>query len=302
LGNATDVPDNDKVTYNSFGTRNKENLENTVAMILHARRKTNGDVTIVNTHPFVELGNDTHPNVALIHNGTIVNHYQLTKKYSTCDSEVILHEYLKKDMHYNPKNIKEVADTLVGQYTVGVLSSLFYEGQKAQPILDIFKSNKGLFAGFVKELDTIVFSTSKYTLEEAIDETGMTLVGCVEIKDGYFMRLNAITGEAMNEPLPFPKSKEAIYPTYTPSAYTPSAYTPKHNGYPTPPTPATPKKETINDVKHQFEAAHSELFTTTYYDPDRTLNPIETLYLSELEAAPETNFRALRLVKKVMGL
>ena len=98
-------------------------INDTVAVILHARKATVGDKNICNVHPFFEINNKDSEDTALIHNGSINNHFQLTKKYSTCDSEVILHEYLKNMMNYNPWGIEELSKTIKGEYTVGVLSS-----------------------------------------------------------------------------------------------------------------------------------------------------------------------------------
>src|ERR1019366_1286406 len=87
--------------YDSFGDRNQQTIDETVGLIIHARKATMGSVkTIENVHPFVILNDENHPDTALIHNGSILNHDKLTKIMSTCDSEVILHEYLANQMYH----------------------------------------------------------------------------------------------------------------------------------------------------------------------------------------------------------
>jgi predicted glutamine amidotransferase len=84
--------------YDYFG---EPNLNSFTTILFHTRMAT-CDKTIYNTHPFV-IG-DT----GLIHNGVILNSDSLLEgceTVSTCDSEAILHEYIKSDVAAEPNNI-----------------------------------------------------------------------------------------------------------------------------------------------------------------------------------------------------
>lgn len=303
-------PNSEKI-YDSFGELNQETINDTVAVILHARKATIGSKNILNVHPFVEMdGGFDVPVTAMIHNGSINNHDKLTKKYSTCDSETIIHEYLKNQMYYNPWAITDLAKTLIGQYTVGVLSSIPYEDGNNQPILDIFKSNKDLYAAYVNELETIVFCTTEYTLTESVKDAGLTLSNLVEVKDGFLLRIDAITGERLEDTIKFDLSKEresySYYQGGSASSET-KAPTTSHMGNTTVsrvrPSNAKVIKEdeTVEDVKVNFTKHHPDLFSTPYYDIDDTLSDDEKKLYKELEQNNTTNHKALYLVKSALG-
>ncbi len=296
--------------YDSYGELTEENINDTVALILHARKATVGSKNILNVHPFVELdaGPDV-PHTAMIHNGSINNHDKLTKKYSTCDSETILHEYIKNQMWYNPWAIEELAKTLIGQYTVGVLSNISYEDGSNQPVLDIFKSNKDLYAGFVHELETIVFCTTEWMLTETVKDAGLTVSNIVEVKDGFLLRLDAITGERMEDPIEFNLSKERETYSYygnSASSETKAPATTRMGNSTTvsrvrPSDVKVLKEETVEDVKVNFTKNHPDLFSAPYYDIDDTLSNEEKELYKELEKSNKTNHKALYLVKAALG-
>lgn len=304
--------------YDAFGaTRTKEVLQDTVAVVVHARKKTTGLKTIENCHPFFSAEEGNNPATALIHNGSIMNHYNLTKKTSTCDSEVILHEYLKEAMSYNPWAMPLLAKTLVGQYAVGVLTSAQTD-RGVQPVLDIFKSAKDLHCAFVKEIDTYVFCTLPGLLAKACAEVGLTPVGISEVRDGYLIRLDAITGKRLEEIIPFDQSRQFLNgSTHTDSRggahHRPAGThsrtagmsmidpnrdytrTVRHHG------PAREEMDTVDVAKQEFQQRHSDIFEAPYYDVATGLTKEEIEFYSSLEASKDVDMKALRLVKKVLN-
>lgn len=263
--------------HESFGS---VDFDNAAAVIFHGRKKTVGDVSLTNAHPFYEVGIDSQPDTAIIHNGSITNHLQLTKKYSTCDSEVILHEYTKNYMWYNPETgIKDMAETLKGEYAVGALSSIEYEEGEVIPYLDIFKSNKDLYAGYIKEIDAIIYTTADYNLIELGHALSLTITAISEVPDGVLIRLNAVTGELLDNHIEFPKSSYSVYT----------------NNYHHSKTPVVqPKVHIVDDYKN--------IYSQKYHELPKELTPEEKEYLEELEANPNVDFKALELVKRVINL
>jgi hypothetical protein len=158
------------------------------AMILHARYATTGGHGIENAHPFV------HNDTALIHNGMINNHDQLTKIKSTCDSETILSEYLSKNLSTNPKAMQDLADRLAGWYAVAVLAPNPDYGY----ILDVFRSYAGLHAAYVAELDTVVFATKPHLIKQAAKQCGFTCGSVAEVPEDLMIRINPYTGELIS--------------------------------------------------------------------------------------------------------
>jgi Glutamine amidotransferase domain len=292
-------------SYSSFGERNGANIQNTVAMILHARKSTVGSKTIKNVHPFVKCGGADEPSsTALIHNGSILNHDKLTKQMSDCDSEVILHEYLANQMYHNPWGVEQLAKTLVGQYTVGVLSSQLGDDGWV-PYLDIFKSNKDLIGGYVPQLETFVFSTNKYTLEEGLKAAEMTLIKDFKFKDGYLHRINAITGLAIEQPISFTTSPQHMsgYNRNHEHSLVRTRQSNARNVLPYGPLrrddiEAT-SEETVESAKKHFERRHPSLFTEPYLEADIT--PEEKEFFDFLDKDDKTDRKALRLVDAALG-
>lgn len=175
----------DKV-YNSFGTLNT----NIRSITLHSRLSTNSK-ELKNNHPFVE--GDT----SVIHNGVIYNDEEFIKKTSTCDSEVILHQYIKHNVMNKPGKFKKVASKLDGYYAMGIYSKT----SQGLVILDVIKDNKAnLEAFFIKELNTIVFATPKVYGNPVIETCrvlGFNILSKYEVKSNRLQRFNAMTGEAI---------------------------------------------------------------------------------------------------------
>lgn len=273
-----------EVLYEKFGSNPSTELtDDTVAVILHARKQTTGGVSIQNTHPFYMIDReDEKPDIALIHNGTINNHLTLKKKFSTCDSEVILHQYDEHGLNYNPWSIQKLADNIAGLYTVGVLTST-YSGEDLVPILDIFKHNKDLHVGYCPAIETAIFTTNTTTFDSISRETGFEITNVTEITDGYFIRIDATTGSRLEDLIEF-------------NGRTNTHQLPKSI------EPSTEDNEpTIETVKLKFESAHSELFTKTFHTPSK-LTDDEARFMESLKKASNTNLAALKLIQKVLGV
>ena len=172
--------------YNKFGDlKNKKDI---VSIMLHARKATTPK-GLINTHPFVK--NDT----AIIHNGMISNHERLTKEFSTCDSEAILHEYLEYNAAHNPKQVQEMVNNLDGYYAVGVMS----KNENNIPIVDVFKSQAAnLICTYVDEIESVVFCTAQHLIVDALETLKWNKNKIFEFADTGFIRFNALTGERIH--------------------------------------------------------------------------------------------------------
>jgi asparagine synthetase B (glutamine-hydrolysing) len=187
--------------YNKFGDVRPNEM---VALMLHARAAT-GEVNIKNTHPFMTKG------TALIHNGVIYNHDKLTKTMSTCDSEVILNEYLDFNVAQNAEQIGGVVENLRGHFACGVLT----KGPNG-PIVDVFKSVKTfLYTTYINEMGCFVFCTSKLDLENSIRYLQWQQNKIFELAPDQFFRFDAITGEKIEH------FKVDSIETYNPNYVTP---------------------------------------------------------------------------------
>lgn len=174
--------------YNSFGALTEENKKSAVGILLHARMATCAK-TLANVHPFVR------DNTALIHNGVISNHEELLKKTSTCDSEVILNEYVDYEVNTTLDNIKEMISGLQGYYACGVLSL----DAIGAPIMDVFKNpTADLHVTFVNELDTVAFCTRKEMLETILKDLGWQSNTIFTVKSGKVMRFDLLTGKVVD--------------------------------------------------------------------------------------------------------
>lgn len=205
--------------YKKFGQmKTAKVFEDTCAVILHARHATTGSKTIDNVHPFFESANadGAHGDTALIHNGNVANHELLTKKHSTCDSEVILHEYLRLLVQYAPQSIDQLSKMIYGNYVVGVLSSASYEAETITPYLDIFKSGyRDLYVSYIERFRSPVFATTPDIIKNACKEMNITHSEILEIEGGTFMRLDAITGRRIDDVIKFTESPiSAPAPSY----------------------------------------------------------------------------------------
>lgn len=182
-------PNRVKSAYDSFGEIKRDEAQ---AMILHTRFAT-CEMGIKNTHPFVnDLDN---PTSVIIHNGVIANHMTLTKKYSSCDSEVIVHLYDQLKVSENLENLQPVMDELIGWFTVLGLS----KDSTGRMILDGFTDSPRLNSYFIPELQTRVFSTAAADIKKTAKELGMTCIDHKMIKADSGFRLDAVTGELIQE-------------------------------------------------------------------------------------------------------
>lgn len=180
--------------YNYFGEVHENSLR---CAMLHARNATSEKI-FKNTHPFVIDG------TALIHNGIIRNDAELEKKVSTCDSEVILTEYIKQDVANDIKAIQTVAHKLDGYYAVGLMAKT----AEGQMIIDVFKDRGAkLRAYFIKELNTVVFATPGATenygpIHTVCRDMHLTIMDEYEVEDSRIVRMDAMTGEVIDS-IPF---------------------------------------------------------------------------------------------------
>lgn len=180
--------------YTSFGT-----LTNEITCIaLHARMATT-EKGLHNVHPFVN--NDA----ALIHNGVINNPDVKKMLTSTCDSEVILTNYVDENVVNNIDAIDKVADNLSGYYACAVIS----KDTQGNWLLDVFKDDAAnLFGVYVDQLKTIVFCTDADMIVRACKLLKWTWGTIFKIDEYHLMRHNARTGKLltvykMTEPEPY---------------------------------------------------------------------------------------------------
>lgn len=193
----TDFSVNKKLTpakiekiYNFFG---EEVLRKEAqSIILHTRMATCGR-GIANTHPFID--SLEKPHTAIIHNGIIANDDELVKKFSTCDSEVLVHSYEKHEVSKSLDSIKKVAAELIGWYTVLNLTT---DG-KGRMVMDIYTDAPRLASYFVKELDTRVYSTSGMDIEEAAEILEFTISDRQMVVSNTAYRIDVLTGELLEE-------------------------------------------------------------------------------------------------------
>lgn len=185
--------------FNQFGN---VDLGSSTAVILHARMAT-CEKGLMNVHPFVR------DKFALIHNGIIGNDDKLTKITSTCDSEVILNEYVQQNVADNPDKIKDVVDVLQGSFACGVLG----ETKDGLRYMDIFKNySTNLVAIYVKELEAVVFCTNEVIVRDTIKSLKWHIGNVFEVKPWTMIRLNAETGELISSH-EFPASSRSGYYT-----------------------------------------------------------------------------------------
>lgn len=193
----TDFSFNNKMTpskiekvYNFFG--DKVIRAEAQAIIFHTRMATCGR-GLVNTHPFID--NLEKPRTAIIHNGIIANDDEHEKKFSTCDSEVLVHLYEKFKVSEKLDNIKKVASELIGWFTVMNLTT----DPAGRMIMDIYTDAPRLTSYFVKELDTRIYATSGMDIEEAAEILGFAISDREMIKANTAYRFDVLTGALIEE-------------------------------------------------------------------------------------------------------
>lgn len=175
-------------TYGFFGE--KVDREEAASVILHARAATTGGVSIKNTHPF--LNKQDKPTMALIHNGGISNHQRLTKKFSECDSETILHEYIDAKVNENVDNVQAMANNLVGWYACALLNA-----EAPEPYLDIFTDGTPIHTAYIEELGVFVFSTQGVDIMEIAKSLDLHAYSLSRMRGDTLIRFNAMTGKPM---------------------------------------------------------------------------------------------------------
>lgn len=174
--------------YSLFAEKTTATKSPMMSVIMHARAATN-KVCIENTHPFYREG------VAMTHNGVIANDNELTKLYSTCDSEVILNSYVENKVNKDPDNIKNVSNDLRGGYACGILS----HNENNRPIIDIFRNYPMLYATYVAQLEALVICTSLDVIDKTLEELKWDRCESLTISSEKMIRLDAETGEFISK-------------------------------------------------------------------------------------------------------
>lgn len=178
--------------YNSFGE--KVSRDDITSMILHTRAATNTK-GLLNTHPFIDNFEGNKPTTAVIHNGMINNHMQLTKKYSTCDSETIVHEYMERGANLDVTQLGEVVKRLHGWYTCMVMA----KDVEKKPVIDVFSDNGRLASVKLPDLDVTVYSSVAEDIMRACLLLGYKTGKPLHMQADTFFRLDGVSGEVTHE-------------------------------------------------------------------------------------------------------
>lgn len=176
---------NIKYIYGFFGDKVKR--DEAQAIIGHTRAATCSK-GLNNTHPFVN--DKDNPTSVIIHNGIIHNDEKFIKKYSTCDSEVLVHLYEKHKVNENLANLNSFNSTLKGWYTVLSLSTT----PDGQMIMDAYTDNGRLCSYFVVELDTRVYASVDTDIQAVAKFLGMTLKDKQVLVMNTAVRIDVLTG------------------------------------------------------------------------------------------------------------
>lgn len=172
--------------YNFFGDRVVR--DEAQAIILHTRAAT-CTKGIENTHPFVD--DKDSPKVAIIHNGMIYNEQLFTRKYSTCDSEVIAHLYSENKVSSDLKKLNDFSAKMKGWFTVLALS----KDDSGKMVMDAFTDSGRLGSYFIQELNTRVYSTYADDVYRVAKQLGLTPVDCEKMDSDTAFRVDVLTGE-----------------------------------------------------------------------------------------------------------
>lgn len=195
---------NIKMLYDYFGgVINKDAAE---AIILHTRAAT-CEKGIHNTHPFVN--EKSTPKVAVIHNGMIYNDEDFTRKFSTCDSEVLAHLYTENNVSEDLGNLDKFTNKLEGWYTVLGLS----KRNDGKLIMDAYTMNGRLASYYIPELETRVWSTDAEDIRKVARAFGMTVSDGKEMKPDTAMRIDVLTGEVIVTSMLKTRSIITVYPS-----------------------------------------------------------------------------------------
>jgi len=208
------VPESDKILLEKFGTSIEGDnpllhtqgeqkyakygtgvLGDAVAVVMHSRFSTCGDKTINEVHPFVE------DNTALVHNGMIYNDQDpiFYKTLSTCDSEILLHQYNMYGVAMDSRELPSSLDDVDAYLACLVLTNTIDKDKNTIPILDMFKADATLHITYVEDLDVCMFCTSSTAVEATCRVLGYKTSKTFLLRDRMQLRLNAITGEVIEE-------------------------------------------------------------------------------------------------------
>jgi len=160
-----------------------------------------------NVHPFVS----DDGKVAVVHNGVIRNHDKFEKLNSTCDSEVLLTEYMRRNIDYNFFGIQDLVNDLEGYWAIGT-TAVDQEGVR---FIDIHRDNASatLYMTFVEQLGGYVLATREEIITYAIDKMGWEHNNRIfKVKAHSAVRFNAIDGEVMQQ-FSWEKKKPATHTT-----------------------------------------------------------------------------------------
>lgn len=184
--------------YSYFGDKVVRNEAQ--AIILHTRAATCSK-NIENTHPFVN--SLSKPEIATIHNGVIYNDEAFEKKFSTCDSEVLVHLYKDNKVTDALENLGKFVGQLRGWFTVLNLA----KAKNDKMVMDIYSDNGRLESYFISELDTRIYCTSGYDILSVAKFLGLTARQKMKVKPMTSLRVDVMTGEVVD----FKKLPEPVY-------------------------------------------------------------------------------------------
>lgn len=123
------------------------------AIAIHGRFATCAR-TLENVHPFFKDG------TALMHNGIITNPEKFTRTLSTCDSEVLLSQYLEQDVRTYPANLAASLEGVSGYYAAMAFSD---NGN-----IDIWRDDTAtLFIAHVRGVGVVIATTAEIILQTA---------------------------------------------------------------------------------------------------------------------------------------
>lgn len=175
--------------YGFFG--DKVERDEAQAIILHTRAATQGSICVKNTHPFID--DEASPTVAVIHNGWVHNDKLFTRKYSTCDSEVLAHLYYENKVNADLGNLNKFIPKIDGWFTC---LSLGLDADKKM-VMDAFTDNGRLASYFIQELDTRIWSSEGHDVYQIAKALGLTPVEPQKMERDTAFRINVATGEEM---------------------------------------------------------------------------------------------------------
>ncbi|MCW5830588.1 MAG: hypothetical protein KIT79_14875 [Deltaproteobacteria bacterium] len=172
------------------------------AILVHARR-ANCARSLRNTHPFVcgtgpyrqgPDGRTFGTTAAMIHNGRIENDAKLTRMFSSCDSEVILHQYTGAAVHEMPERFQSVASVLEGHYALGFIA----RQEAGRWVVDIVRDDRAkLAAAWIGEIHAVVFCTTEDILDAAARELGWRAPDYFAVRENVLIRHDPFTGEVL---------------------------------------------------------------------------------------------------------